>query len=101
VSGHYYNYGHNGRSVYIDQYKITRKNGQSGGNKANVNMTYANTAGSGSKEIKSPDSMKQDGQWHNYVVSYHAPWAATQVRVGFVFDKSGNDPKCESSINLG
>jgi len=101
VRGHYYNYGSNGRSVYVDQYKITKRNGQSGGNKANVNTTIADANGGGSKSFKSPDSMKQDGQWHDLGDFWHSPWTATQVRVEFVFDKSGKDPRCEGWANLG
>lgn len=97
--GHYFDYG-SSKSVYVKQYKITKRNGQSGGNKANVNTTIANYMGSGSKTFKSPDSMKQDGNWHDLNVSYHAPWASTQVLVEFIFDKSGSDPRCDARANL-
>jgi len=97
--GYYYDYG-SLKSVYLTHYKITKRNNQSGGNKANVNSTFANFAGSGSKVFKSPDSMKQDGNWHKLDVHYNAPWAATQVRVEFIFDKSGSDPRCDARQNL-
>mgnify|MGYP001041812262 CR=1 FL=1 len=97
--GHYYNYGQNGRSVYVDQYRIL--NADPDRNKANVNTTIANASGGGSKSFKSPDSMKQDGQWHDLGDFWHSPWPATQVRVEFVFDKKGGDPRCDGWANLG
>jgi len=75
------------------QYRITRSNGQVGGNKANVNIKIDNSAGSWYNE--SPDALWQDGAWHSY-------WRETELRVWdkwatvyvtFIFDKSGDDPR--------
>ncbi|MGK9148432.1 hypothetical protein KXS11_12470 [Plantibacter flavus] len=84
--------------VTVKEYKITRQNGQSGGNKANVNVAVR----SGAYEtgwFKSADSMIQDGRWHS-----GGPTAGLSnyngVEVGyvqFIFDKSGSDPRCTAS----
>lgn len=100
AKGVYYNYGSN-KSVYLQEYRITRQNNQSGGNKANVNLVVANFLGSGSKEEKSPDSMKQDGQWHSQSLAImYAPWSSAQIRVEFIFDRSGSDPRCTGRSNI-
>ncbi|MFS2199815.1 hypothetical protein ACCD00_14955 [Pseudomonas sp. Pseusp3] len=100
AKGHYFNYG-SSKSVYLKEYRITKHNGQSGGNKANVNLVVANFNGGGSKEVKSPDRMKQDGQWNAQDLSVmHAPWSSAQIRVEFIFDKSGSDPRCTSRTNI-
>ncbi|MHC8286713.1 hypothetical protein ACYZUD_07730 [Pseudomonas sp. XS1P51] len=100
ATGHYYNYG-SSKSIYLKYYRITKSNDQQGGNKANVNLGAFNASGSGSKQVKSPDSMKQDGQWHSQDLSItYAPWSSTQIQVEFVFDKSGSDPKCIGRANI-
>jgi hypothetical protein len=90
--------------VDVLKYKIHRSSGQSGGNKANVNLKgyyYVN-----SKEHKtqshSSDNMKQDGAWHDLrlrVVGTPRPNRnATGSHVEFVFDKKGTDPKCTARV---
>lgn len=75
------------------QYRITRSNGQSGGNKANVNIVIDNSAGQWRN--KSPDALWQDGEWHSYVretdLRVWDKWAT--VYVTFIFDKGGDDPR--------
>ena len=74
------------------QYRITLLNGQSGGNKANINLHLWNEPSEW--KHNSPDAMWQDGQWHNYPnadVSLRA-WGWITVYVTFIFDKSGDDP---------
>jgi hypothetical protein len=74
------------------QYRITRLNGQSGGNKANVNLYLCNEPSDWWHN--SPDSMWQDGQWHNYPNARASlrDWGWITVVVRFIFDKSGDDP---------
>lgn len=95
----------------ILRYKITRFNGQSGGNKANVNLrleTWNWKSGNHRDHAwaKSPDAMRQDGQWHNLsmyregangdTTSYPPEMSQAEITVQFVFDKSGSDPNCET-----
>ena len=74
------------------QYRITRLNGQSGGNKANINLYLYNEPSQW--RHNSPDSMWQDGQWHNYPNARASlrDWGWITVVVRFIFDKSGDDP---------
>jgi len=71
------------------KYRITRSNGQSGGNKANINILIDNSAGQWSSF--SPDSMWQDGQWYVYErntdMRIWDKWAT--VYILFIFDKPG------------
>ena len=79
---------------YTSQYRITRLNGQQGGNKANLNFFFDSLQ---SWSSRSPDAMWQDGAWHSYA---RGGWigANKQARffAEFVFDKSGDDPKASS-----
>lgn len=80
-------------------YRITRSNGQSGGNKANIN-TAATWVDASNKQRNvshnSPDSMKQDGQWHVTNGSLYTtnPGTYRAYSAKFIFDKSGSDPSC-------
>ncbi|HEX5753727.1 MAG TPA: hypothetical protein VFZ09_46490 [Archangium sp.] len=96
----------------VNRYRITRLNGQSGGNKANVDLSfYVNRVGLGPlvrKDAYSPDAMIQDGQWHDLGLSgtiqdvpllYSRSATSydplqSSVFVKFTFDKSGGDPSC-------
>jgi hypothetical protein len=99
VRGTYFDYG-TSKSVYLKEYRITKAGG-SNRHQANVNMTVANFAGSGSKKHNSPDRMRQDGQWHNQTLSVMAaPWRQAQIRVEIIFDKSGSDTKCVGRLNI-
>lgn len=84
-----------GSYFQVEKYKITRFNGQSGGNKANLNI-YMGHPSDLSFAAFSPDSLRQDGQWHNLNLRVNFPGNATAVKFKFIFDKSGSDPSCES-----
>lgn len=83
---------------HLDSYKITRSNGQKGGNKANINTAAGWVQGNKlkTKTNKSPDSMKQDGKWnHRYAqLATTKPGTRREFKVEFIFDKSGPDPRC-------
>jgi hypothetical protein len=93
-----------GFEVKVNKYKITKSEGQSGGNKANVNLkaTYGWNESVKKLEDKSSDSMQQDGKWHNLsleVGGVRIPhWNMLRSEVEFVFDKSGSDPRCTAQI---
>jgi hypothetical protein len=78
----------------VDQYQIFRRNGQGGGNKANVDLRIQNSAATSPWSF-SPDSMKQDGGIYPVSLFAAVPKAgAATASVEFVFDKSGSDPRC-------
>jgi len=98
----------------VNRYRITRLNGQSGGNKANVDLSFGvNRVGFGNlvnRAANSPDAMIQDGQWHTLNTSgtiqdvpllhnrsgnIYDPLEAS-IAVKFTFDKSGADPSCQT-----
>ena len=92
----YVKYSNQDSSKYfiIEKYRITKLNGQKGGNKANINTTTERYS------KKSPDSMNQNGEWHDlhhngFVNSYNVP-----LTVEFIFDKSGSDPRCTDTLNI-
>lgn len=91
-----------GRWVHLTSYKITRLNGQKGGNKANVNL-YASPAPNfirNEHRAPSRDSMIQDGKWHSVALTRSNFVVASkkgELVVEFVFDKSGTDPRCYTS----
>ncbi len=97
VGRHYYT----GKYVHTKRYKITRLNGQSGGNKANINLTSGQApAATRSNTVNSPDSMIQDGKWHDLRLTRSNMGVGNsraEVYYQFIFDKSGTDPKCWSS----
>ncbi|WP_434561547.1 hypothetical protein [Pseudomonas sp. Z4-20] len=73
------------------QYRITRFNGQSGGNKANINLHLWNEPSDW--RSNSPDAMWQDGKWHNYEREANLrEWGWITVWAEFIFDKGGGDP---------
>ena len=85
-------------SIYAMDYKITKLNGQSGGNKANLNMGHSKVPMLGwENQIKSNDDLKQDGQWHQLskiLAKYFNGRDNIEVGFEFIFDKSGADPSC-------
>lgn len=84
--------------VRIDSYRIVKSAGQGGGNKANVNLWSYGQWGDRS-ERKSPDSMKQDSQWHELKMSTsHQGYGLRSAHVEIIFDKSGSDPRCSFQI---
>ncbi|WP_426624437.1 hypothetical protein ACPPVW_18825 [Leifsonia sp. McL0607] len=107
----------------VDSYRITRSNGQAGGNKANVNLFFWVERGGVGPEVQksvwSADAMIQDGAWHNLGISGTIANVPIQLKplysssgyavlsgvaeVKFVFDKSGSDPSCVAtkSTNWG
>jgi hypothetical protein len=77
-------------SATLKQYRIQKHAGQSGGNKANVNLTV------GQFTVKSADRMMQDGAWHWLGLNASAHDYVGGVQ--FIFDKSGADPRCNASF---
>jgi hypothetical protein len=89
------------------RYKIDKLQGQSGGNKANINLgldTYYNgNEHTGYGWLNSPDAMKQDGQWHSDTIlgkSGHTSRldGSAKASVEFIFDRSGTDPRCLAAV---
>ena len=85
-----------GSYFQVEKYKITRSNGQSGGNKANLNIYMGHPSDLNFAAL-SPDNLKQDSQWHNLNLRVNFPAGATVVKFQFIFDKSGSDPSCEAT----
>lgn len=80
----------NDNYLAITEYRITRINGQKGGDKANVNLIV-------DQNYYSPDAMIQDGQWHKYWGSVlKSPTRGDAVQ--FIFDQSGWDVDCHAYI---
>ena len=98
VRGDYYMGSAGPVSIYAKNYKITRLNGQNGGNKANFNMGHSVVPMLGwENQTKSNDDLKQDGQWHQLSkIQYRLFNGRDMMEVGFefIFDKSGPDPTC-------
>ena len=97
--------GRNPFRVSAARYRITKKNGQQGGNKANINIWVGTRQHEGGprgwNKAKSSDSMIQNGTW--YDLDMHG-WHWEQQRFyfakfEFIFDKSGADPRCTTQDN--
>lgn len=94
-----------GRRIFVMQthrYRITKQNGQQGGNKANLNIGTRTNQHSGHWTMgRSPDNLVQNGQWYDLVVTSRdsRPAPAYFSDIEFVFDKSGTDPKCKTGDN--
>lgn len=88
-------------SSRVAAYKFTRKNGQSGGNKANLDfhvVGYHRDKTDYSLWKNSPDNLRQDGEWHDLDTGILTqPWWGNSERIDveleFTFDKSGGDPQ--------
>ncbi|MGK9149422.1 hypothetical protein KXS11_17435 [Plantibacter flavus] len=82
------------RIVTVERYRITY-DGAPHGNSANINLGLNNGSSTWSY---SPDSMKQDGQWHD--LDLRGVQASTHTAtVEFIFDASvGSDPRCFASV---
>ncbi|WP_321837382.1 hypothetical protein [Pseudomonas kulmbachensis] len=97
------NHFQTGKWAHVTSYKITRLNGQSGGNKANVNLYASPAPNFGRSEHRDPskDSMIQDGKLHNVLLKRSNMGLVSskkgELYVEFVFDKSGPDPRCATS----
>lgn len=100
--------------VEIQSYRITRLNGQAGGDKANINISAESYWENWLMwdyrwdTHYSPDRMIQDGRWHTYgagLVANSHPMLGplrTPTNIEFIFDKSGSDPRCTTStIRVG
>lgn len=87
-----------GKWVQTNRYKITRINGQSGGNKANVNLSAGKAPNfDRGNMVYSPDRMIQDGKWHDLKLmrqNLAAGNSKVEASYEFIFDKSGYDPSC-------
>ena len=83
------------RQLFIDRYKIYVEGG-SHGNSANINVHTK--WGGGKESYWSPDSMRQDNQWHDLGATLWAPEQTGSTyndAVEFIFDYSGaSDPNC-------
>lgn len=93
---------YNVKWVDTKRYKITRINGQKGGNKANVNLNAGKAPSFRRGNMaNSPDRMIQDGNWHD-LSTYRVLSAERSTKVEtsyeFVFDKSGRDPSCWTEV---
>ncbi|TWX35598.1 hypothetical protein ES689_13550 [Frigoribacterium sp. ACAM 257] len=95
----------------VDRYRITRSNGQSRGDKANIDLEFVVKAGVLSNlktaSANSSDAMRQDGSWHDLGLGktmsnaplqhpYPSEPLSAMVDVRFTFDKSNGDPSCRS-----
>lgn len=91
-----------GKWVQTKRYKITRINGQSGGNKANVNLNAGKAPSFRRGNMaNSPDRMIQDGNWHDLSLSrmlFAERNAKVETSYEFVFDRSGRDPRCWTEV---
>lgn len=84
------------------RYRITKRNGQQGGNKANLNIGTRTNQHSGSwAGARSPDNLVQNGQWYPLNIRNQDTRVANYYfsEVEFVFDKTGKDPKCKTGTN--
>lgn len=88
---------------YSHRYRITRSNGQQGGNKANLEFNFASNPNGQRFETKSGDNMNQTGIWLPYS---QGGWIGSPagdrviVFAKFTFDKSGTDPVGADSFYL-
>ncbi|WP_460133462.1 hypothetical protein [Pseudomonas sp. S1_E04] len=83
------------RAAVVRQYKITKKNNVRGGNSANVNLKVDG------QSSKSPDSMKQDGNWNSISLSRSTARRNAPMEIQFIFDKSGApDPRCTTRKDI-
>ncbi|MCW8274566.1 hypothetical protein IMF27_01710 [Pseudomonas sp. PCH199] len=88
---------------YSKEYRITRSNGQSGGNKANLDFNFGSFPNGQSFETRSGDDLHQTGIWLPY---QKGGWIGSPVGdrvmifVKFIFDKSGSDPTGANHIYL-
>ncbi|MGK9146148.1 hypothetical protein KXS11_00785 [Plantibacter flavus] len=98
----------NSWTVAVESYRISRLNGQSGGNKANLNMrsvTHTDGGSSTSQWDVSPDNLRQTSTWtplESVAVTTRVALANTRwldAELQFIFDKSGSDPRC--TVKLG
>lgn len=84
------------------RYRITRSNGQSGGNKCNINCSLVSAPSYAGDTIHSPDSMWSDGVWHNWyvklVITPHPFDTVVASGATFIFDQAGNDPRAEGVV---
>jgi hypothetical protein len=81
------------------QYRITRLNGQGGGNKANLNLWVY---GQNTWYNASPDALWQDNDWHSYNRggSITPSSGKAGITAQFIFDKSGNDPSGYTTLQV-
>lgn len=85
----------------ITKYKISRLKGQSGGNKANINLFgYWRTNGKINSDVsRSPDRMKQNSKWHEQKLTVATMNHSHQsYEIQFIFDKFGPDPRCSTTV---
>jgi hypothetical protein len=81
------------------QYRITRLNGQGGGNKANLNLWVF---GLSIWYDASLDALWQDGDWHSYNRggSITSQAGNAWITAQFIFDKSGGDPSGFTTLQV-
>lgn len=88
--------------VTMTDYKIQAPSSSKSRSKANANMSvYSTSSYSTSTWARSNDNLKQDGLVHSQWLSANITEARLGVaQVEFVFDKSGNDPKCIAKVQI-
>lgn len=80
--------------VRLHKYRIVDNHNTNSRNKANINLKTTRMSDGGIDTAKSPDSMKQDGQWHALNLgTWPGTFASSEIE--FIFDKKGSDPKCK------
>ena len=88
VSTTYYP-GSNTTHARVTEYRI-KQSSNLGGNSANINIHHGGTSSN------SPDSLIQDGSWHDLDLGVMGSGRSGSVE--FVFDMSGGpDPRCEAN----
>lgn len=84
--------------VATSRYRITKKNGQQGGIKANINLTVGSHLTTGPyawNKLSSPDRMLKNSQWqpfqmYGFYTQHHSMLTAQNE---FIFDTAGADPR--------
>ncbi|KMM77815.1 hypothetical protein [Pseudomonas deceptionensis] len=88
--------------VRMTGYKISAPSSSKSRSKANANLqVWGSTGLTWTKWAKSGDNLKQDGSVHSVYLSEQVRetrLGAAQVQ--FIFDSSGNDPKCIGKVMI-
>lgn len=102
VTGQSVAWGENAWTVGTLQYRIVKRNGQQGGNKANINFRLgaAPSMSQATGWSRSPDKMVQNGSWYQLHLLNEGNYQQAMAEIEFVFDKSGSDPRCTVRVPL-
>lgn len=87
----------------VTKYKITKSNGQQGGNHANVNLRLRSYSPGNTTGVwgYSSDNLLQNSTWQKLGVWEDVDafkGQPVETSVEFVFDKTGSDPKCTAKV---